>query len=156
MSQQIEKLDLFKFFQEFFNRSSTSNYHLISDKVKVGHSFMLRRYLSIKYPEVCQALNRIDSAATIDAVRLLIVPANSVKSPGWMYIYSKVGKQAKLTDAKEILTKYSTETIEHYKQRHGYNQIELEMILAIDYHEVVEELKLLEEQLNKKAKAKKR
>lgn len=42
-SGQIEKLGLFEFFQEFFNRGRGSNWHMISSKVKIDHAFMLKR-----------------------------------------------------------------------------------------------------------------
>lgn len=153
----IEKLDLFKFFQEFFNRSSSSNYDNISPKVKTDHSFMLKRYLSIRFPELIQMFNKINSATTIDAIRLIVVPEGSSKSPGWMYLYTKAKKNGSVgNDVNEIMQKYSDETLEHFFEKHELGHAEFEQYLEFFYLDAIKQLDNLESQLNKKAKTSKR
>ena len=155
MQEKIEKLDLFKFFQEFFNRTKTSKYDLIDDKVKIGHSFMLKRYLSIKHPELIQMFNRIDSATSIDAIRNAVVKPTDTKSPGWMYLYTKANKSGK-TDPLESIKKFSKETVMHFKRKYDINDEELSIHIDLLFEETIAELNELEEQLNKKTKPKKR
>ena len=156
-SGQIEKLGLFEFFQEFFNRGRGSNWHMISSKVKIDHAFMLKKYLAIKYPEFIQVFNRISSPATIDAIRLTLVTADSKKSPGWMYLYTKANKAGSVTkDVTAQLQKYSKETIQHFWEKHELSEGDFNQYLEFFYDDAIKQLDELENQLNKKAKTKKR
>lgn len=109
MKAKIEKLDLFPYFREFWN--STGDWKLISDKVKLQHLFMLKRFLSIQFPEMIQMINNIESARMVDSLHDMLSKPGG-QSPGWMY--TKTTK--KVNDHNELLKKYSKYTLLEFKK----------------------------------------
>lgn len=134
----IDKMELFPFFREFFN--STGDWYMISDKVKQGHSFMLKRFLVIKYPQIAQMLNNINSPRVVDALHDMFSRPNG-QSPNWMYTKS----DKKKSDSKETLSKYSDWTVNEFRKYLGMDNRDIEYIL--NYH--IEDSKKLLDSLEK-------
>ena len=84
MINKIDKIELFPFLAAFFNRSDNT-YNMLTNDAKTQHLFMLKRFLAIKYASLIQFVNRLSGPTIIDAIRDIVVPVSSKKSPSWMY-----------------------------------------------------------------------
>lgn len=150
MSEVVEKIDLFSFYNEFFNTKSEI-YPLLSESAKTKHFFALRRAISKHNSLFAQLLNRIDSPKGfhIDSLRIMIADTKTNKQPSWMY--AKKGEK-KVTDYIVELEKISKETINMFKKEEKLSDGCFSEFLRIYPNELLEELKHLDEMNNQEIK----
>lgn len=151
MVKDIESIELFPFFNLFFNSTNTE-WDRLTDGAKTKHFFMLRRFLCKKYPQFIQYFNRInDSATTIDGLRMMYGKPNS-KPPSFMYI--KANK--KVNDFRETLQKFSDFTVSAFKKKYNIHGSDFEYCIDVFHDEVVAELteieKVYKQDIKKKTK----
>lgn len=145
MQNKIDKIELFPFLAAFFNRTDKT-YEMLTDDAKIQHLFMLKRFLSIKYASLMQFVNRLSGATIIDAIRDIVVPVSSKKSPSWMY--TKTTKSS--NDEYQQYAKYVPEL----QKRYNIFGRDYEMLVHAFPNEVLNELKSIKEQENIKLKKK--
>jgi hypothetical protein len=132
------KIGMFDFFKVFFS-TKHSDWSTISNDEKLGHSFMLLQYLSIKEPEIAAMSQNMLTPVVIDALHFLFSKNYGGKSPGWMF--TKLSrKQEKAIDLK----KYSKEILTRIKSRYRLDSKDFDFLLTYETS-LLEEL-LIQEQ----------
>lgn len=138
----IAKIELFDFMDAFF--TNKQQFSRITDSAKLSHSFMLRRFLSIKFPQEIQYLNTFDDVAVIDALHAAMCKGSK---PRWIYTKSNKNKS-------NDLDKYKNE-IQEYCHLHDIEPKSFELLYALDSQTVIKELNELQELKEQKVKRQK-
>ena len=142
MNDLITKIELFDFMDAFF--MNEEKFSRITDSAKLSHAFMLKRFLSIKYPIEMQHLNTFTDVSVIDALHAAI--CNGYK-PKW--IFTKSGKTV-----KDDLVEFKDE-IEEYCTLHNIEVKSFDILYEIDTQTVLAELKELQKIKEQAVKKKK-
>lgn len=105
INESISKIDLFSYYRAFFD--STGDWHKLTDKAKLSHSFMLMRAISAKHPEYLQEMNKNHNVHLLDSMHRAFGKPNG-KPPRFMYIKTRgvnVDNRLKKIDAF-VITEY--------------------------------------------------
>jgi len=118
----ISSIGLFPFYAAFF--CTDGIWERLTDKVKLGHAFMIMQLLAIKYPEYVQVLNRSHNVHVIDALHNAF--KHNGRQPGWSYTKVVHNKTATETG------KYPKWLIDQFMKSNGLEQKSFDFLVQIE------------------------
>lgn len=153
MAATIDKIELFPFYNEFFNRDSTI-YPELTEKAKCAHWFSLRRALAKRDSNFMEFFNKISepTETIIDGLRNMYITPNG-RQPKFMY--TKQGKGSETANNwREKITKYSVDTLKLFKKEQNIYGADFEEFLKVFPTEAFERLDEIEKLYNQDGKKK--
>ena len=132
-------MKLFDYIKVLF--STDSNWDNLKSYDKSKNSFMVNRFMSIKFPIQAQLFNALKTDGVGAAESWRMVASKFKRVPGW--IYTRVRKTK-----KEKVWEPSQETIDFYLKINEIGERELREALKYNHEITVNTLKKIEKQIN--------
>lgn len=130
---------LFDFIKVMFSSDDSYEKLTISDKTK--HTFMVQRFMSIKYPVQASLFNMLKTNPLGVADSWRIVAKQFGRTPRWIYTKTKKSTKSKTNKNKYIPSK---EAIDEYMKINEIGRREFEDALRLCPTELKKDLKVLE------------
>ena len=142
-------MELFDFIKILFNKSDRKTWKEMSSYEKSRFQFMLNRFMSIKYPVNANQLNLVKTNGLGVAETWKGVATRFYGDRVPSFIYTKTNKNKK---ADSPVAKIPKEAIDLWCERHECGDREFNELLDLDPDGLLEELKYIAKNFNKKEK----
>lgn len=136
-------MQLFDYIKVMFD--SSSKYSEVTDYTKRKNSFMLNRFMSIKYPIQANLFNFLNTDAVGASDSWRRVTSQYKRTPGW--VFTKVKKNTQKSSAKEYIP--SDEAINLFMSFNQIGQREYKEAMKFNREETVKYLQILEKELQR-------